>query len=55
MSMENESEWLRCPRCGQKTRIKVRKDTKLVNFPLFCPKCKLEVMICVEDMKIKMV
>ena len=24
---------------------KVRKDTELINFPLFCPKCKHETLI----------
>jgi len=33
-------EWIICPVCGQKTRLKVWEDTELKNFPLFCPKCK---------------
>ena len=35
--------WLLCPVCGNKTRLKVRTDTELVNFPLYCPKCKQEI------------
>ena len=38
-------EWLLCPACGNKTRIKLREDTELKNFPLFCPKCKQETLI----------
>lgn len=53
--MDRSSEWLMCPRCEGKTRVKVRKDTKLINFPLFCPKCKLEVLVSVEDFKLKIV
>ena len=53
--MEKTSEWLMCPRCNGKTRIKVRKDTKLMNFPLFCPKCKFEVLISVDNLKLKIV
>ncbi|MDY4278249.1 MAG: cysteine-rich KTR domain-containing protein [Faecalicoccus sp.] len=34
-----------CPMCGRKTRTKIRKDTVLVNFPLFCPKCRKETLI----------
>ncbi len=30
------TEWIRCPVCGNKTRNKVRADTELKNFPLFC-------------------
>ncbi|HBH3133895.1 TPA: conjugal transfer protein, partial [Clostridioides difficile] len=26
-----------CPVCKSKTRLKIRKDTILDNFPLFCP------------------
>ena len=40
-------EWLLCPVCNSKTRIKLRLDTELKNFPLFCPKCKQETLISV--------
>ena len=46
--MEN-SKWILCPVCHNKTRIKIRIDTELKNFPLFCPKCKKEVIINVKD------
>lgn len=42
--MRNQS-WVLCPICNNKTRIKVRDDTELINFPLFCPKCKQETLI----------
>lgn len=28
-----------CPTCGKKTRDRIREDTVLVNYPLYCPKC----------------
>ena len=37
-----KAEWIRCPVCGNKTRDKIREDTILENFPLFCPQCKQE-------------
>lgn len=46
--MQNESmrqEWVRCPVCGNKTRLRLREDTILIHFPLFCPKCKKESLI----------
>ena len=43
--------WLMCPTCGNKTRIKVRKDTVLEHFPLFRPKCKQEILINVRQLK----
>ena len=27
------SEWIRCPVCGNKTRLQIRADTELKNFP----------------------
>ncbi|MCI8282522.1 MAG: hypothetical protein HFI76_12715 [Lachnospiraceae bacterium] len=32
--------WLLCPVCKGKTRIKMREDTEVKNFLLYCPKCK---------------
>lgn len=43
-----EEQWLRCPVCGSKTRIKLTLQTVLHSFPLFCPKCKAETPIHVE-------
>ena len=43
--------WLLCPICDCKTRIKLRFDTVLLNFPLFCPKCKQETLINVHQLK----
>lgn len=51
----NTAEWIRCPVCGSKTRDKMRKDTILKNFPLFCPKCKQETLIHVKQMKMSVI
>lgn len=48
-----ESQWILCPICNNKTRIKVREDTELKNFPLYCPKCKKESLIEVKKLRIK--
>lgn len=45
-------EWIMCPVCGSKTRNKVRSDSVLMNFPLYCPKCKSESLIDIKDFKI---
>ena len=47
--MEKE-KWVLCPICSNKTRIKVRPDAVLENFPLFCPKCKQETIINVKQL-----
>ncbi len=51
--MENKRVWVRCPMCGGKTKTMVHRDTVLVNFPLYCPKCKHEV--CIDVVQLKMV
>ena len=43
-----ENIWLLFPICKNKKRIKVRGDTELINFPLYCPKCKQETLINVK-------
>ena len=45
-------EWIRCPICNSKTRNKVREDTVLINYPLYCPKCKQENLISVKSLKV---
>ncbi len=40
------------PICNNKTRIKVRPDTVLENFPLFCHKCKRETIISVTGQNV---
>ena len=47
--MQNE-KWVLCPVCGNKTRIKIRENTVLLNFPLFCPKCRQEQLINVQQL-----
>ena len=47
---KKKTEWVKCPVCGNKTRDKIRKDTVIKNFPLYCPKCKHETLINVRDM-----
>ena len=43
-------QWILCPVCGCKTRLKIREDTVLENFPLYCPKCKHETLIAVRQL-----
>ena len=49
--METE-KWILCPACGGKTRNRIREDTLLLNYPLYCPKCKQESLIEVENLNI---
>lgn len=44
-------QWVYSPVCDNKTRLKVREETELKNFPLFCPKCKNETLVDVKGFK----
>lgn len=44
--------WLLCPVCGSKTRDRIREDTILKNYPLYCPKCKQETLIEVKSLQV---
>ena len=49
------TEWIRCPICGSKTRNRIREDTTLKNYPLFCPKCKQETLIEAQNLQIAVI
>ena len=47
-----ESEFVRCPCCGEKTRTKIRGDTILIWHLLYCAKCKKEFLVNVYNKSI---
>ena len=50
-----KSELIMCPICVNKTRDKIREDTELKNFPLYCPKCKQESLIDAKNLQITVI
>lgn len=54
-SYDKVTEWILCPVCGNKTRDRIREDTVLKNYPLYCPKCKQETLIEAENLKITVI
>ena len=50
-----ENKWIICPICGGKTRDRIREDTVLINYPLYCPKCKQESLIGAKDLQIMVI
>ncbi|MCQ5121217.1 cysteine-rich KTR domain-containing protein [Massilicoli timonensis] len=52
--MTNE-QWVFCPVCKNKTRLKIRVDTELKNFPLYCPKCKQETLINIQQLNMSVI
>lgn len=53
--MMRHSKWLYCPICKSKTRTKIRNDTVIKNFPLYCPKCKRESLVNVTKFKVEVI
>ncbi len=53
--MEHNAVFVLCPVCRSKTRIKIYKDSELINFPLFCPKCKTETPVNIKNNKIQII
>ena len=51
----DKTEWITCPICKNKTRVKIREDTELKNFPLFCPKCKQESLVNVKQLNMSII
>ena len=51
MEEKNFALWVRCPFCDSKTKTKVYPETVLLNFPLYCPKCKREIKVNVVQLK----
>lgn len=39
--------WYPCPYCRGKMFM-IREDTKLVNFPGYCKRCKIESVVTIE-------
>ena len=50
-----KTEWVLCPVCGNKTRKRIREDTELKNYPLYCPKCRQETLIEVENLQVTVI
>ena len=50
-----KQQWILCPICGSKTRDRIRQDTILKNYPLYCPKCRQETLIEVTNLKMTVI
>jgi ribosomal protein L44E len=50
-----KSKWIYCPACKGKTRDRIRENTVLICYPLYCPKCKKVTIINAENFKITVI
>ena len=53
--MNIETKWLICPKCGNKTRVKIKQTTTMKDFLLFCHHCKKEFTVDGENFVVKVV
>jgi hypothetical protein len=44
-----------CPRCEHKTKVWIRPDTLMLNFPLYCSYCRTETLINIKDLHIHVI
>ena len=55
MRISKNENWILCPVCGNKTRLQIRTDTELKNFPLYCPKCRQKSLIDAKDLQVTVI
>ena len=53
--MSREEQWLLCPVCGAKTRLRLRPRAGLGEFARYCPKCRRESVISARNFQIETV
>ena len=53
--MKEQSVWVHCPICRGKTRIKVYRDSVLLNFPLYCPVCRRETRVSIVQLRMSLI
>jgi len=52
---DSKEKFLLCIICNNKTRTKAYQHTTLTNFPLYCPKCKHETIVNVENLNVTVI
>ena len=50
-----DSKWILCPVCGNKSRLQLRSDTLLKNLTLYYTKCKQESLINAKDLQVTVI
>ena len=49
IKMQKEIQWIMCPSCGEKTKVKLQESTVMKNFLLYCHRCKREFIVDVQN------
>lgn len=45
----NPKGYILCPKCKKQTKTRVRKDTSIKNFPLWCAWCHKEYIVSMPE------
>ena len=53
-SLKSDTDWVYCPLCKSKTRVKIHIDTVATKMPIYCRKCSRESFIDIENMVVKL-
>ena len=49
INMQEETQWINCPKCGEKTKVKLQESTIMKKFLLYCHRCKKEFIVDVQN------
>lgn len=54
MKLDSDTEWIYCPLCEAKTRIKIHSNTVATKMPIYCRKCNTESLVDIKNMVVKL-
>lgn len=49
---EEQSSWLQCPICHKQTKTRICSSSVLLHFPLYCGRCRKEILVSVVENKL---
>ena len=53
-SMLSDNNWVDCPLCKAKTRVRIYEDTEANRMPIYCRKCGSESLVNIKNMVVKL-
>ena len=48
----SDTQWIYCPLCKAKTRMKINSETLAAKMPIYCRKCNRESLVDIKNMVI---
>ena len=52
--MLSKTNWVSCPLCNAKTRVRIYEDTVANRMPIYCRKCENESLADIKNMVVKL-